>query len=91
MAEFFLELFSEEIPARMQKAASEALEAICAQTLKPLSITVRRTYYGPRRIALAAEMVTEVAASSVSERGPRASAPEQALSLIHISEPTRPY
>lgn len=79
MAEFFLELFSEEIPARMQKAASEALEAICAQALKPLSITVRRTYYGPRRIALAAEMATEVAASSVSERGPRASAPEQAL------------
>ncbi|EKM98913.1 MULTISPECIES: glycine--tRNA ligase subunit beta [unclassified Acidocella] len=79
MAEFFLELFSEEIPARMQKAASEALEAICAQALKPLSITVRQAYYGPRRIALAAEIATEVAASSVSERGPRASAPEQAL------------
>ena len=79
MLEFFLELFSEEIPARMQQAAAAQLEGICASALKPLGIAVKETYYGPRRLALAAEVAGEVAASSVAERGPRASAPEQAL------------
>ncbi len=79
MPEFFLELFSEEIPARMQAGAGAQLEGVCAQALKPLNITVKQVFYGPRRIALAAEIAAEVAASSVSERGPRTSAPEQAL------------
>ena len=37
------------------------------------------TWFGPRRIALRAEVAAEVAAASSIERGPRASAPEQAL------------
>ena len=37
------------------------------------------TWFGPRRIALRAEVAAEVAAASSTERGPRASAPEQAL------------
>jgi glycyl-tRNA synthetase beta chain len=79
MAEFFLELFSEEIPARMQAGAAGQLEAICAQALQKLGIKVEQTHYGPRRIALKAEVATEVPANTISERGPRASAPEQAL------------
>ena len=79
MPEFFLELFSEEIPARMQAGAGAQLEGLCAQALKPLNIAVTQVFYGPRRIALAAQVAAEVAASSVSERGPRISAPEQAL------------
>ncbi len=79
MAEFFIELFSEEIPARMQAGAGAQLEGICAQALKPLNIVVKQVFYGPRRIALAAEVAGEVAASAVAERGPRISAPEQAL------------
>jgi glycyl-tRNA synthetase beta chain len=79
MAEFFLELFSEEIPARMQAGGAAQLEGICAQTLKPLGFKLGALYYGPRRIALKAELATEVAASAVTERGPRTSAPEQAL------------
>lgn len=79
MAEFFIELFSEEIPARMQADAATQLEGICAQALKPLNIDVKRTYFGPRRIALAAEVALEVPSSAVAERGPRLTAPEQAL------------
>lgn len=79
MPEFFLEIFSEEIPARMQAHAAGQLEGICAQVLKPLGFKLDRLFYGPRRIALKAELAGEVAASAVSERGPRMSAPEQAL------------
>ncbi|WP_298225486.1 glycine--tRNA ligase subunit beta [Acidocella sp.] len=79
MAEFFIELFSEEIPARMQADATAQLERICALALKPLNIVVKRVFYGPRRIALSADVAGEVSASGISERGPRLSAPEQAL------------
>ena len=38
-----------------------------------------RTFFGPRRIALAAEVAAQVTAGGSTERGPRANAPEQAL------------
>jgi glycyl-tRNA synthetase beta chain len=79
MAEFFLEILSEEIPARMQAGAAGQLEGICAQVLKPLQFKMSSLYYGPRRLALKAEIAAGVPESSVSERGPRVSAPEQAL------------
>jgi glycyl-tRNA synthetase beta chain len=79
MPELFLELFSEEIPARMQARAADGLARLCAEALAPLSPTNARTYFGPRRIALAVEVSAQVAASSTVERGPRANAPEQAL------------
>lgn len=79
MAEFFIEIFSEEIPARMQAGGAAQLEGICAQVLKPLNINIKQLFYGPRRIALAAEIANEVAASQVIERGPRMSAPPAAL------------
>ena len=79
MPELFLELFSEEIPARMQARAAEDLGRLCAEALAPLAPANIRTFYGPRRIALAAEVAPQVAASSTTERGPRANAPEQAL------------
>jgi glycyl-tRNA synthetase beta chain len=84
MAEFFLELFSEEIPARMQEAAAAQLDGLCAQALKPLALSARqspieRTFYGPRRLAVKANVAAEVPEAYISERGPRVSAPEQAL------------
>jgi len=79
MPEFFLELFSEEIPARMQAAAAEALARLIAEGLGALSPQDISTFYGPRRIALAARLAPEVAAIRTVERGPRATAPEQAL------------
>jgi len=79
MPAFFLELFSEEIPARMQARAAEDLARLVTEALGPLAPTDSRTWYGPRRIALAATVNAGVAASSSIERGPRANAPEQAL------------
>jgi glycyl-tRNA synthetase beta chain len=79
MAAFFLELFSEEIPARMQPRAAEELARLVTEALAGLSPANSQTWYGPRRIALAADVSAQVAAVSSTERGPRANAPEQAL------------
>jgi glycyl-tRNA synthetase beta chain len=79
MAEFFLELFSEEIPARMQRGAAAELERAIGAALGAIAPANITTWFGPRRIALRADVAAEVAAASASERGPRANAPEQAL------------
>jgi len=79
MAEFFLELFSEEIPARMQRGAAAELERAVATALGAIRPCNTVTWFGPRRIALRAEVAQQVAAATTIERGPRANAPEQAL------------
>ncbi|HTN10062.1 MAG TPA: glycine--tRNA ligase subunit beta, partial [Acetobacteraceae bacterium] len=79
MAEVFLELFSEEIPSRMQQRGAEELARLLGEALAALAPTAVRSFYGPRRIAYAAQVAAGVAASSSVERGPRRSAPEQAL------------
>jgi glycyl-tRNA synthetase beta chain len=79
MAEFFLELFSEEIPARMQRGAAAELERAVTTALSALLPANVITWFGPRRIALRSDVAAEVAAASSTERGPRANAPEQAL------------
>ena len=79
MPAFFLELFSEEIPARMQARGADDLARLLTEALAALSPANIRTFYGPRRIALAADVSPGVASVSTTERGPRANAPEQAL------------
>ncbi len=79
MPELFLELFSEEIPARMQARGADELARLVGEALAPLRPTAIRRFHGPRRIALAATIAAAVEASSSTERGPRANAPEQAL------------
>jgi glycyl-tRNA synthetase beta chain len=79
MAAFFCELFSEEIPARMQARAAEDFARLLGEALAALSPAGVRSFFGPRRIAVAAELAAEVPAARISERGPRVSAPEQAL------------
>jgi glycyl-tRNA synthetase beta chain len=79
LAELFLELFGEEIPARMQRGGAADLERLIHEGLRAITPTLVKTYHGPRRIALRAEVAGEVAAAATSERGPRANAPEQAL------------
>jgi len=79
MPDLLLELFSEEIPARMQARAADDLARLLAEALAPLAPTGVQTFYGPRRIALAAAVQDSVPARSSTERGPRTSAPEQAL------------
>jgi glycyl-tRNA synthetase beta chain len=45
-AEFFLELFSEEIPARMQARAADDLARLLTEALAPLSPKGVRGFYG---------------------------------------------
>jgi glycyl-tRNA synthetase beta chain len=79
MADLLLELFSEEIPARMQRQAAENLARLLAEPLAPLAPRNRRTLFGPRRIAWMGEVASEVPASAVRERGPKLGAPDQAI------------
>jgi glycyl-tRNA synthetase beta chain len=82
VSDFLLELRSEEIPARMQAGARADLEKLFrkqldAAGLKAGDITVWST---PRRLALIARDLP-LATEAVSEetKGPKTSAPEQAL------------
>jgi glycyl-tRNA synthetase beta chain len=79
MPELLLELFSEEIPARMQARAADDLARLLTDALAAVKPEGVQTFYGPRRIALVAGVQPSLPASSVVERGPRASAPEAAL------------
>ncbi len=79
MPEFFLELFSEEIPARMQARAAEDLARMVSDALAPLTPTDVQSFHGTRRLALRADVVALVPETSSVERGPRVAAPEQAL------------
>lgn len=79
MPELFIELLSEEIPARMQRGAAADLERLLSSALAAIAPQEVRTWFGPRRLALRAKVAAHVAALSSSERGPRTGAPEQAL------------
>ena len=88
--ELFLELFSEEIPAGMQSGAAAELERLVTVALVALRPNRFATFAGPRRIALRAEVDREVAASISTERGPRVTAPEQAIAgFLRKHEATR--
>ncbi|WP_184504374.1 glycine--tRNA ligase subunit beta [Sphingomonas endophytica] len=82
MSDFLLELRSEEIPARMQAKAREDLARLFAAELAKagLSAAAIVTYATPRRLALILRDLPD-ATQAVSEevKGPRASAPPQAL------------
>ena len=82
MAELLLELFSEEIPARMQGRAAEDLRRLVTEGLKAQGLEVgeARAYATPRRLALVVEGVPETSPDLSEERkGPRVNAPEQAI------------
>ena len=76
---FLLELFSEEIPARMQAGGADTLARLIEGALAPLAIRDIATFSGPRRIALAATLDAAVPAGTGEARGPREGAPAQAL------------
>ena len=82
MAELLLELFCEEIPARMQPKACADLERLMGKALDDasLSFDAMKAYATPRRLALHIEGLP-LAQDDVKEerRGPRADAPEKAL------------
>jgi len=79
MPEFFCELFSEEIPASMQARGADDFSRLLTDALAALLPVNVRTFHGPRRIALAADVAAEAVKAGASERGPRIAAPEQAV------------
>jgi glycyl-tRNA synthetase beta chain len=82
MADFVLELLSEEIPARMQARARNDLARLFAECTEEagLSVGAIDTHSTPRRLVLIARDVAEATEPSrVEIKGPRSSAPAQAL------------
>ena len=82
MTDFLLELRSEEIPARMQGKARDDLSRLFVAELAKAGIAAGRitTYATPRRLTLIAHDLPERTEPVREEvKGPRASAPPQAL------------
>lgn len=82
MADFLLELFSEEIPARMQRQAAADLARLLAAEIAGAGLKAQaiETFVTPRRVALIARgLPAETEAVSEELKGPRTSAPSQAL------------
>jgi glycyl-tRNA synthetase beta chain len=82
MPELLLELFSEEIPARMQARAAEDLKRLVTEGLRAQGLETgeAKAYATPRRLALVVEGVPAKSPDIKEERkGPRVNAPEQAI------------
>ena len=82
MADLLLELFSEEIPARMQKRASEDLKKLVTDGLVEAGLTYESAgaFVTPRRLALSVVGLTDRSPDLREERkGPRVDAPEKAV------------
>ena len=82
MAEFLLELFSEEIPARMQVRAEEDLLASISRGLKASGLNFSNAFScsGPRRLTVVVEgLDTETEALVEQRKGPKVTAPDVAI------------
>lgn len=82
MAQLIFEIFSEEIPARMQLQAAESLRTEFETRLQNLNLFYQtcKTYVTPRRLVLYVEGLSLTQEDSVIEkRGPRTDATDQAL------------
>jgi glycyl-tRNA synthetase beta chain len=82
MAELLIELFSEEIPARMQARAADDLKRLVTERLKAAGLQFESAdaYATPRRLALVIVGVPEKQPDLCEERrGPRVDAPEKAI------------
>src|SRR4051812_15037194 len=82
MADFLLELRSEEIPARMQAKARNDLARLFAECTEEagLSVGAIDAFSTPRRLVLIARDVADATEANREEvKGPRTSAPPQAL------------
>ncbi|MEM1053823.1 MAG: glycine--tRNA ligase subunit beta, partial [Pseudomonadota bacterium] len=82
MAELLLELFSEEIPARMQAKAEADLLAAVLKGLSEAGLepSASRSMSGPRRLTVVLDGLASRSADVEEERkGPKVGAPEQAI------------
>ena len=82
MAEFLLELFSEEIPARMQAKAAEDLKDLITKGLADNGLTFDKAeaHSTPRRITVVVDgLPLQNNPPPIDKKGPRIDAPQQAL------------
>jgi len=82
VAQLLLELFSEEIPARMQARAAEDLQRLVSDGLKAagLPFDAAKCFVTPRRLCLVADGLPLTQPDREEERkGPRVDAPEKAV------------
>ncbi|MEC8580240.1 MAG: glycine--tRNA ligase subunit beta [Pseudomonadota bacterium] len=82
MSDLLIELFSEEIPARMQARASEDLKKMVTDGLVEAGLTYAHAgaFATPRRLTLTIEGLLDKSPDVREERkGPRADAPEKAI------------
>ncbi|MGZ3367062.1 MAG: glycine--tRNA ligase subunit beta [Caulobacteraceae bacterium] len=82
MPQLLLELFSEEIPARMQAQAARDLERMARERLAEAGFLPEgvKAFAGPRRLTLAVDGLAPAQSDRHEERkGPRANAPDQAI------------
>ena len=82
MADLLLEIFSEEIPARMQAQAAKDLERLVVGALsdRGLMFEGAKTFAGPRRVTLAlVGLPSQQPDVSEEKKGPRVNAPAKAI------------
>src|SRR3954454_1215266 len=85
MAELLLELFSEEIPARMQARASDDLKRLVTEKLKAAGLAFTRAdaYATPRRLALVVDgLPTAQPDVKEEKKGPRVGSPQRAVDVF---------
>ena len=82
MATLLLELFSEEIPSRMQRSGAEQLSRLMNEGFKKnmLALGECKTFVSPRHLAIQCFGLPTIQPDVKEEkRGPKIGAPEQAL------------
>ncbi|MCK6454462.1 MAG: glycine--tRNA ligase subunit beta [Alphaproteobacteria bacterium] len=82
MHELLLELFSEEIPARMQARAADDLKRLVTEKLAAAGLVFERAgaFVTPRRLALVVEgLPLHTADTREEKKGPRVGSPDQAI------------
>jgi glycyl-tRNA synthetase beta chain len=82
MSELLLELFSEEIPARLQAKAADDLQrlVVAGLTQRGLNVGAQRAFATPRRLTIVIEKVPALSpAQSEEKKGPRVGAPDGAI------------
>lgn len=80
--QLLLELFCEEIPARMQKRAAEDLKAHIVDGLNEMSLSFKEAhgFVTPRRLAIVVDGIPQAQPDAMEERrGPRTDSPEKAV------------
>jgi glycyl-tRNA synthetase beta chain len=87
-AELLIELFSEEIPARMQEAAADrfcdSMRNFLGKSISPPRHEYRA--FAPRRITYRAEIRTAIPSREDEKRGPRLDAPDEPLLAFLTSQ-----